>query len=198
MIVLIRVQIKCILYFLKYIVYLHIFRRIIYVDLYKRITTLCDNKKISAGQMCKDINLSRGIITDLKMGRKKNLSTDTLTKIANYFKVPINFLLGTPPFDFWEQIDTNRKTFLTNLGISEEALQMIWGIPADTEDMDISRLINLIDAMVMSVSIDSEGNWITTLKKGIKKLLPMEQRQKQMNLLNAFILISPKRRRKTK
>ena len=46
-------------------------------DLYKRITTLCDNRKISAGQMCKDINLSRGIITDLKMGRKKNLSTDT-------------------------------------------------------------------------------------------------------------------------
>ena len=139
-------------------------------DLYKRITTLCDNRKISAGQMCKDINLSRGIITDLKMGRKKNLSTDTLTKIANYFKVPINFLLGTPPFDFWEQIDTNRKTFLTNLVISEEALQMVWGIPADTEDMDISRLINLIDATVMSVSIDSEGNWITTLKKGIKKV----------------------------
>ena len=115
-------------------------------DLYKRITTLCDNRKISAGQMCKDINLSRGIITDLKMGRKKNLSTDTLTKIANYFKVPINFLLGTPPFDFWEQIDTNRKTFLTNLGISEEALQMVWGIPADTEDMDISRLIKKVPA----------------------------------------------------
>ena len=36
--------------------------------------------------------------------------------------------------------------------------------------MDISRLINLIDATVMSVSIDSEGNWITTLKKGIKKV----------------------------
>lgn len=44
--------------------------------------------------MCADLGLSRGMMTDLKMGRKKSLTAETLTKIAEYFDVTVEYLLG--------------------------------------------------------------------------------------------------------
>ena len=40
------------------------------------------------------MGLSRGLITDLKMGRKKSLSAQTAQKIATYFDVTVAQLLG--------------------------------------------------------------------------------------------------------
>lgn len=64
-------------------------------DLYKRIEELCENKKINITVMCRESGASRASLTDLKMGRKQGLSTETLFKIATYFNVSIDYLLGT-------------------------------------------------------------------------------------------------------
>lgn len=45
--------------------------------------------------MCSMAKVSRGAITDLKMGRTKSLSLKTLTKIADYFGVTIDYLTGS-------------------------------------------------------------------------------------------------------
>ena len=44
--------------------------------------------------MCKEAEVSRASLTDLKMGRKQSLSADTLSKIASYFGVSVDYLLG--------------------------------------------------------------------------------------------------------
>ena len=44
--------------------------------------------------MCKETGASRGSLTDLKVGRKKKLSIDTLSKIAEYFGVSVDYLLN--------------------------------------------------------------------------------------------------------
>ena len=44
--------------------------------------------------MCKDSGASRASLSDLKMGRNKRLSSDTLSKIATYFGVSVDYLLG--------------------------------------------------------------------------------------------------------
>jgi transcriptional regulator with XRE-family HTH domain len=62
--------------------------------LYERIETLCKERNITITTMCKDSGASRGSLTDLKAGRKQNLSVDTLTKIANYFDVTVDYLAG--------------------------------------------------------------------------------------------------------
>lgn len=64
-------------------------------DLYKRIEELCENKKINITVMCRESGASRASLTDLKMGRKQGLSTETLFKIATYFNVSVDYLLGT-------------------------------------------------------------------------------------------------------
>lgn len=45
--------------------------------------------------MCSDLGISKGLLTDLKYGRKKGMSAATADKIASYFGVSISYLLGT-------------------------------------------------------------------------------------------------------
>lgn len=63
--------------------------------LYQNISNLCDEKGIKPGRMCNDIGISRGLITDLKNGRKTSITVDTAKKIADYFGVPVDRVLGT-------------------------------------------------------------------------------------------------------
>ena len=63
--------------------------------LYQTIIKLCENRDISGGKMCNDLDLSRGLMTDLKMGRKSSVSAETAMKIANYFGVSVEYLFGS-------------------------------------------------------------------------------------------------------
>ena len=63
-------------------------------SLYESIISLCQQKDIRPGRLCDDLGISRGLITDLKMGRKKTVSAQTAQKIAAYFGVSVGYLLG--------------------------------------------------------------------------------------------------------
>ena len=62
--------------------------------LYENIISLCEEKGIKGGKMCTDIGMSKGILTDLKMGRQSGISAANAQKIANYFGVSVGYLLG--------------------------------------------------------------------------------------------------------
>ena len=62
--------------------------------LYERIVTLCQSKGITGGKLCSDLQMSKGTLTDLKMGRQKSLSAEKAQKIASYFGVSVGYLLG--------------------------------------------------------------------------------------------------------
>lgn len=62
--------------------------------IYDRIDTLCAQRSITPGKLCAELGISRGIITDLKAGRKKDIYATTAWKIANYFGVSVGYLLG--------------------------------------------------------------------------------------------------------
>ena len=63
-------------------------------DLYTRIDKLCKDRNINITIMCKESGASRGSLSDLKFGRKQNLSIDTLAKISSYFGVSVDYLTG--------------------------------------------------------------------------------------------------------
>lgn len=63
-------------------------------ELYNRIAMLCKQQGISIGKMCNQLGISRGNLTELKMERIKTLKTDNLTKIAVFFNVSVDYLLG--------------------------------------------------------------------------------------------------------
>ena len=62
--------------------------------LYENIIGLCEEKGIKGGKMCTDIGMSKGILTDLKMGRQAGISATNAQKIASYFGVSVGYLLG--------------------------------------------------------------------------------------------------------
>lgn len=64
-------------------------------NMYERILGLCEKRGIKPGRVCAETGLSRGMMTDLKMGRTKELSAKNTKVIADYFNVTTDYLLGT-------------------------------------------------------------------------------------------------------
>lgn len=62
--------------------------------MYGIIEMLCTEKGIKPGRLCSDLGISRGTLGDLKAGRTKKLSSENVSKIANYFGVSTDYLLG--------------------------------------------------------------------------------------------------------
>ena len=75
-------------------------------NLYGNIVLLCEKAGIRPGRLCDELGISRGLMTDLKMGRKKGVNAQTAQKIAAYLGVSVATLLGqTESADVLDQVD---------------------------------------------------------------------------------------------
>ena len=63
-------------------------------NLFVRIESLCQEKSIRPGRLCDEVGLSRSLMTDLKMGRKKTVNAETAQKIAEFLGVSVEYLLS--------------------------------------------------------------------------------------------------------
>ena len=63
-------------------------------ELYTRIENLCKEKGINITFLCSSCGIPRASLSDYKNGRKKSLSADTLSRIAEYFNVSVDYLYG--------------------------------------------------------------------------------------------------------
>lgn len=129
-------------------------------DLYNKIEALCKNKDVNITKMCREAEVVRGNLSDLKMGRTNSLSAKNLSKIAMYFNVPIDFLLGRPPFDNWDLIEKNREDFLNHVKIHPETLKEIWGIDlATANSVTLSSFIKFVADAIASAEMTACGEW---------------------------------------
>ncbi|MBR2937803.1 MAG: helix-turn-helix transcriptional regulator [Oscillospiraceae bacterium] len=74
-------------------------------SLFDRIQSLCEEKGIRPGRLCNELGISRSLMTDLKMGRKKTVNAETAQKIAGFFGVSVGYLLGQETDELLEQVD---------------------------------------------------------------------------------------------
>lgn len=88
-------------------------------SLYDTILALCESRGIKGGKMCTDIGISKGLLTDLKMGRRTGVSAVTAQKIAAYFDVSVGYLLGEEEKDAkkeqpteYDGLPDDRKEFI--------------------------------------------------------------------------------------
>ena len=68
-------------------------------EMYNRIFALCNAHGISIAKMCKEANISKSAMTELKMGRTQQLSSKILQKVSEYFNVSSDYLLGNEKKD---------------------------------------------------------------------------------------------------
>ena len=75
-------------------------------NLYENIVLLCEKAGIRPGRLCDELGISRGLMTDLKMGRKKSVNAQTAQKIAARLGVSVATLLGeNESADVLDQVD---------------------------------------------------------------------------------------------
>ncbi|MCM1508397.1 MAG: helix-turn-helix domain-containing protein [Ruminococcus flavefaciens] len=144
-----------------------------------KLKELRNDRQISMMQAAKELNIPYTTYVNYEKGYREP-NSETLIQFAKYFNVPVDFLLGCSPFDFWEEINSNRAGFFYYVDIPADTLKVVWGI--DKENPNAARtsdVINFLSACIKSVMPDDEGNWIieythplkTSQKKGqqIKK-----------------------------
>lgn len=66
-------------------------------ELYENIARMCREHGFSASALCDAAGVSPGILSDLKTGRKKNVSSETLARLAKALEVSTDQLLGIQP-----------------------------------------------------------------------------------------------------
>lgn len=100
--------------------------------LYKNIMSLCESRGIKGGKMCTDTGISKGLLTDLKMGRRTGVSAVTAQKIAAYFGVSVGYLLGE------EEKDAKKEQPVMADELSEKRkalMQFAMDVPEDKAEM---------------------------------------------------------------
>ncbi len=109
-------------------------------DLYKKIEKLCEEKGISMSLMCNATGISRSSLSELKAGRCKSISADSLVKIADYFSVPTDYVLGkmggTEEFD--EYLD---------MLASREELRVLFKLAKNASKSDVEQAVKIIEAL---------------------------------------------------
>lgn len=108
--------------------------------LYENIIALCEQKGIKGGKMCTDIGMSKGILTDLKMGRQTGISAANAQKIASYFGVSVGYLLG----------EEDKKEQPTEIdGLSEKRkmlMEFVMSVPDDKAEMLLRVMKSIVEA----------------------------------------------------
>lgn len=146
------------------------------MDMYSIIKSLCDERGISIYEMCKDTGIGRSVISELKAGRSKTLGADKARKIAEYFNVSVDYLLG--------------KTSFRNA----QALYEFWGTndPYFDASFDFGRLIQLkreeleVSLKEMSTALGITESDLDDCEQGILPL-NLEWAEKMANFLDTNV-----------
>jgi len=108
--------------------------------LYENIIALCEERGIKGGKMCTDIGMSKGILTDLKMGRQSGISATNAQKIASYFNVSVGYLLGE------EDEKKEQSTEYDGLSKKRKALiDFAMSIPDDKAEMILRVMKSIVE-----------------------------------------------------
>lgn len=124
--------------------------------LYLSIELFCALRGKSISEMCKIAEISPGIITDLKMGRKKTVQIETAAKIAKALEIPVGLLescrysindrWSPDTFMMWHGADSDfDKVFLLQeYGIPKEyyheALDLIISEYSSQQSVEMTKL----------------------------------------------------------
>ena len=107
--------------------------------LYENIVSLCEERGIKGGKMCTDTGISKGLLTDLKMGRRTGVTAVTAQKIAAYFGVSVGYLLG-------EEEKKEQPTEDDGLSEKRKALmQFAMEVPEDKAEMILQVMKTILE-----------------------------------------------------
>lgn len=114
-------------------------------NMYSIIAELCKQRGMSVTGMCKDCGISPAAMTELKKGRTKKLSGQTLEKVAAYLGVSSDTLLGIKK----EQPATGSDELLEILDACRDRsdLRGLFKTAKDLSADDIKKAMAILEAL---------------------------------------------------
>ena len=86
-------------------------------EMYEVLDKLLKEKDISGAKLSEDLGMSKSFMTELRKGRAKSIKIETAQKVADYFGVSIDFLLGNQ--------DKEKTTTSNSGGFSEKDVRLV-------------------------------------------------------------------------
>lgn len=124
---------------------------------YSLYCDLCKNADITPSRAANAIGFNRATVTTWK-NTGNTPKGDLLIKIAKYFDVPIDFLLGLQPFNNWDVINANRKQLIDASSIDSKLLSTLWGIDSNSpETASLVAFIKFVNEAIVSAEMNSDG-----------------------------------------
>ena len=99
--------------------------RLFMCKMYEIVSKLCKEKGISVGKLCREVGISTSSLSELKAGRTKRLSTQNTSKIATYFNVSVEYLIG----------ETNEKSSTLQVSDDDIKFALFGGEQEVTDEM---------------------------------------------------------------
>lgn len=98
-------------------------------EMYEIIDALLAERGITGAQMSADLGMSRSFMTELRKGRAKGIKLETAQKLAEYFGVSLDYLLGkeeTPTESGEREITDEDIKFALFRGSEEEITEEMY------------------------------------------------------------------------
>lgn len=123
-------------------------------NLYKIIKDLCDANGISVAKMSRDIEIHRNVMGNLKAGRTKTLSLETLEKLSSYFKVPVTYFLdlGDP--------DQNDIPPEPPISQSQLLFALYGEVPEEIEKEDLEEIRQYANMVLLRKQSEKKGEYV--------------------------------------
>lgn len=183
------------------------------VNMYEKLKSLCDMKGVKPAEVCNSIGASKSLFTDLKTGRKSSVSLETAGRLAAYFGVSVDDILGVVQLSEEEQgmlfniFDTacnsagvsleyvhneakisNKTNVIEKLGLGRMTRVSMDDLYAIADVLECrAEVEEFLDKIKKPTAIESDELLRQTdeVKELLKKIAP-EQRESVLQMLRTF------------
>ena len=115
--------------------------------LYESIKGLCDEHGIKPGRMCVELGISKSLMTKLHDDPRKTIQIDTAQKIADYFGVSVDRVLGVEKKEKPAvQKDDELDAYLERLRTRPEC-RMLFKLADNATKEDVEKAVAIIEAL---------------------------------------------------
>lgn len=119
--------------------------------MYERIETLCKQRETNVTAMCRALGISRSALSELKTGRTKSLSYETLSAIAEHFGASVEELGGKPApqphSPTLTEEEAELQEYLEELRNNPQK-RMFFSLTKDATKEDVEKAVKIIEALL--------------------------------------------------
>lgn len=115
--------------------------------LYETLKRLCDERGITPYKMCKDTGIQPSVMTDLKKGRRQTVKAETATRLASYFGVSVDYLLGNEEKEKPTATDDSELAEILEDIRRNPDLRAMFSLTKNATPEEVRQYINVIKAI---------------------------------------------------